>query len=84
MSAHPIQWQAPEPLWSRFGATVEAAVTVPDQFRPAILRFATDDFMEQMLGTLTRDPAHIGNLLARPETWRMPRAAGEKEHDIRL
>ena len=79
MSAHPIQWQAPEPLWSRFGITTEAAVTAPDQFRPAILRFATDDFMEQMLGTLSRDPAHIGNLLARPETWRMPRAAGETD-----
>jgi hypothetical protein len=79
MSAHPIQWQAPEPLWSRFGATPAVAVTAPDQFRPAILRFATDDFMEQMLGTLARDPAHIDNLLARPETWRMPRAAGEND-----
>ena len=51
---------------------------MPDQFRPAILRFATDDFMEQMLGTLARDPAHIGNLLARPETWRTPPAADTK------
>jgi len=72
MSTHPLQWQTPEPLWSRFGATPDAAVSMPDQFRPAILRFATDDFMEQMLGTLTRDPAHIGSFLARPETWRTP------------
>lgn len=79
MSTHPIQWQTPEPLWSRFGATSETAVTMPDQFRPAILRFATDDFMEQMLGTLSRDPAHIGSLLAGPETWRTSPAAVEKD-----
>ena len=73
MSVHPIQWQTPEPLWSRFETTPEAV----DQFRPAILRFATDDFMEQILGTLSRDPAHIGSLLARPETWRTPGTSGK-------
>jgi len=57
-------------LWARFGATSTAALGAPDQFRPAIFRFARDDFMEQLLGTLTRDPAHLGSLLARPETWR--------------
>ena len=72
MSAHPIQWQAPEPLWGRFGASAEATVLADDQFRPAILRFASDDFMEQLLAMLARDPAQIGNLLARPETWRVP------------
>jgi hypothetical protein len=75
MSTHPLQWQAPEPLWARFAASSELAVNAPDQFRPAILRFASDDFMEQMLATLSRDPAHLGNLLARPETWRTPPAA---------
>ena len=77
MTTHPIQWHAPAPLWARFGATPEAAVTAPDQFRPAILRFTSDDFMDQMIGTLARDPAHLGNLLARPETWRTPPAAVE-------
>lgn len=76
---HPIQWQAPEPLWARFGATADVAVTAPDQFRPAILRFATDDFMEQMIGTLTHDPAQIGSFLARPETWRTPPVADEPD-----
>lgn len=75
MSTHPLQWQAPEPLWARFAASSELAVTAPDQFRPAILRFASDDFMEQMLATLSRDPAHLGHLLARPETWRTPPGA---------
>jgi hypothetical protein len=68
MTAHPVQWQSPQPLWSRFGGEATSA----DQARPAILRFATDDFMEQMLGTLARDPARLGQLVARPETWRAP------------
>lgn len=64
MNTHPIQWQAPQPLWGRFG--------VEDQKRPAILRFATDDFMEQMLATLGRDPSRVDRLVARPESWRSP------------
>ena len=72
MSAHPIQWQAPQPLWGRFGTTPAAAAVADDQKRPAILRFATDDFMEQMLATLARDPSRIDSLLARPESWRSP------------
>lgn len=74
MNAHPIQWQAPQPLWARFGTTPASAVTAADQARPAILRFASDDFMEQMLGTLARDPSSIDALVARPETWRSPMA----------
>src|SRR5262245_38692532 len=68
MSTHPVIWQSPQPLWHRFGGVATAA----DQKRPAILRFATDDFMEQMLGTLARDPARLDRLVARPETWRAP------------
>jgi hypothetical protein len=76
MGAHPIQWHTPAPLWGRFGATTAQAATAPDQMRPAILRFAGDDFMDQLLGLLTRDPARIGDLLARPETWRTRPGAG--------
>ena len=56
MGVHPIQWHVAAPLWARFGTTPQAAASAPDQFRPAILRFARDDFMEQMIGTLERDP----------------------------
>ncbi len=72
MTTHPIRWQSPQPLWARFGATVAAAVTAPDQTRPAILRFATDDFMEQLLAVLAADPRRLGEFIARPETWRGP------------
>jgi hypothetical protein len=75
MSAHPVVWQAPQPLWSRFGTTTAVAALAADQPRPAILRFAADDFMEQLLGTLARDPARLDALIARPETWRSPAAA---------
>jgi hypothetical protein len=71
MTMHPVLWQAPQPLWARFGSR-ETAATAPDQARPAILRFATDEFMEQMLGTLASDPSRLGTLIARPETWRSP------------
>ena len=56
-----------EPLWARFGATADAAVTAPDQFRPAILRFATDDFMEHMM-TMSR-------MIRSAVFWRGPRLA---------
>ena len=75
MSTHPVVWQAPQPLWARFGATSAAAATAADQARPSILRFAADDFMEQVLATLARDPARLDALVARPETWRAPMAA---------
>jgi len=64
---HPVQWQSPQPLWSRFGGA-----TAPDQARPAILRFATDDFMERVIAQLERDPSRLDAFVARPETWRKP------------
>jgi hypothetical protein len=74
MNAHPVTWQAPQPLWARFGATSATAATAADQARPALLRFANDEFMELMLATLARDPARLAALIARPETWRAPNA----------
>src|SRR5204863_10093945 len=56
------------------GTASSAAATAADQARPAILRFASDEFMDQMLGTLARDPSQLDTLIARPETWRAPSA----------
>ena len=72
MTVHPVRWQAPQPLWTRFGANGTAAALSPEQARPTLLRFASDDFMDQILATLARDPARIDALIAQPETWRMP------------
>ena len=78
MNGHPVQWQTPQPLWGRFGAVGSAAALSDDQARPAILRFVRDDFMEELLGTLARDPSRLGRFVARPETWRSPMAEGEQ------
>jgi hypothetical protein len=72
MIAHPVRWQAPQPLWARFGATVAVAATAADQTRPAILRFASDEFMDHLLAMLAADPRQLGQVIARPETWRSP------------
>lgn len=61
--AHRVTWQAPRPLWRG---------TTPYEARPQILRFATDDFMEQFLATLAEEPARISDRIAKPETWRDP------------
>lgn len=69
---HVVRWIAPAPLWGRFeGANgTGTAFLTADQARPSILRFASDDFMDQLLAMLAADPRQIGSLLARPETWR--------------
>ncbi|MEO7689027.1 MAG: hypothetical protein ABIS51_07050 [Sphingomonas sp.] len=61
--AHPLTWAAPRPLW-RGGASPGRA--------PTILRFATDEFMDQLLGMLQTDPGSLADHVARPETWRSP------------
>ena len=63
--AHKIAWQAPRPLWR--GTTPFAAA-------PQILRFASDDFMDQIIATLTNEPTRISERIAQPETWRTPPA----------
>ena len=73
MIAHPTLWTSPAPLWGRFGeAPGAAAFLEDDQERPAILRFASDDFMERLLALLEADPKQLDALIARPETWRAP------------
>jgi hypothetical protein len=69
-----LQWTTPAPLW---GAT--AAANQPARrgalLRPVILRFASDDFMQDLLNLMANDPARLSDLLAQPETWRGPSAA---------
>ena len=62
MATHIVQWKSPSPIWGRIAAA--------DQARPAILRFASDDFMDQLLAIMAADPRKVGELIARPESWR--------------
>jgi hypothetical protein len=76
MLNHSALWTAPAPLWGRFATEPGSAVSflAKDQSAPAILRFANDEFMDQLFSTLAADPRQLGALVARPETWRSPSA----------
>lgn len=89
MTEHHVVWTSPAPLWGRFGDEDEAGQILArfasvDQARPAILRFDSDDFMERLLAALAQSPRRIGELVARPETWRTPMEATPELIDRRL
>ncbi|HEV2817336.1 MAG TPA: hypothetical protein VGW40_08980 [Allosphingosinicella sp.] len=70
--AHPLTWASPRPLWRAAAAPGRA---------PTILRFASDEFMDQLLGVLASDPARLAEHVARHETWRTP-AGGLATEDL--
>jgi hypothetical protein len=62
------QWLTPSPLWNEL-----AALTDKTAFRrPILLRFATDEFMDELSDVLQRRAASLRDYVARPETWRAP------------
>jgi hypothetical protein len=68
MKQHIVQWTAPSPLWSEL---ITNGAGHPVGFdAPSILRFATDDFMQDYLNVLSTDPRKLGEFRAVPETWR--------------
>jgi hypothetical protein len=71
MSEHQVQWTAPSPLWPE-AASAPTAEGRRALGQPAILRFASDSFMEDFLRIMETDPAQLTGLVARPETWRGP------------
>jgi hypothetical protein len=69
MNRHVIRWTQPSPFWSERAAQLAGAT--PAEFaRPAILRFTTDSFMDELLNVLATDPRRLGEYRVRPETWR--------------
>lgn len=66
-----VQWSAPAPLWPGISGSSETVIR-DAMMQPAILRFATDSFMEDFMNTMANDPARLGDYLALPETWRGP------------
>jgi hypothetical protein len=71
-----VEWTSPAALWDQ----CNGAATEPQRriFRtPAILRFASDSYMQDLLGVMRTDPHSIRDRLAVPETWssRVPDAA---------
>jgi hypothetical protein len=63
-----IQWRTAAPLWK---AASDGRL---DFGRPALLRFATDDFMDRLQAELAAGGAGLDAYLARQESWRDPKA----------
>jgi len=66
-----VQWTTAAPLWS---AAANAAGQADRRAlrQPALLRFASDTFMDDFMAMLEHEPARLAELRARPETWRQP------------
>jgi hypothetical protein len=73
MSEHPVQWMAPSPLWPE-ATSLGPETAVGAMRRPAILRFASDTFMEDLVTLMEQDPGGLAELRAQAETWRGPMA----------
>src|SRR6478736_857315 len=62
LNDHALTWTPPSPLW--IDSNHEQLKS------PSILRFATDDFMEELQRLLATDPEKLRGCVAVPETWR--------------
>jgi hypothetical protein len=67
---HSITFTAPQPFWRPGTPSSRDAIA-----QPQILRFATDEFVEELLATLERNPSALPAYAAQPETWREPMGA---------
>jgi hypothetical protein len=71
---HPIQWVTPSPFWNGVltrgvDATLEQRTAMR---RPELLRFNSDDFMQQAQQELAADPASLVQRKAAPVSFRNP------------
>jgi hypothetical protein len=72
MAKDQIQWASPPPLWPHATSSANADVRRRVVRQPTILRFASDDFMDDVVDLLEQDPARLVEKIATPETWRGP------------
>lgn len=63
-TAPKAQWVSAAPLWDAYESDPARMQS------PALLRFASDTFMEDLDATLQRDPAGVSDLVAVPESFR--------------
>lgn len=64
---HPVQWRTAAPLWRSTAPTDNTVL-----LRPALLRFTTDNFMEDFLAIAAQAPQRLGEWQVQKETWRKP------------
>jgi hypothetical protein len=67
---HQVQWTAPAPFWAGVPDRSDAARL--SMRRPALLRFASDAFMDEFNLTLETNPPKLRDLEAKYETWKEP------------
>jgi hypothetical protein len=66
-----VGWLAPCPWWRRLGDLRSSAARA--QFlRPVIMRFAHDEFMDELLSVLSYEPWRLPEWQAEFETWEQP------------
>jgi len=78
VSAHVVQWVTASPLWPETltrGDELDRETTMQ---KPALLRFESDSFMEDVAKLLDRDPESLTDTVATPKTYRLP-SPGEDE-----
>src|SRR5262245_42970772 len=76
---HAITWHTAQPLWD---LSLADGGSSPARFRqPALLRFAGDDYMQQLERGLQQQPPSLSNYVARPESWEDERAGWRTEAD---
>ena len=68
---HQVQWTAPSPLWTALSGASDPAVRRRLR-QPALLRFATDEYMQEYVTMLDTDFFRMSQYIAQPETWRGP------------
>ena len=72
-----VEWTSPAPLWWQGFDPADALAR--RAFRtPAVLRFASDAFMDDFVNLMKVDPARLSELVAQPETWSMPPGEPDK------
>jgi hypothetical protein len=68
---HKIHWAVPAPTWVTAAAHENPLDRAAAMRRPMLLRFASDEFMQELAALLDDDPERLSEIKARPnETWR--------------
>ncbi len=65
-----VQWTSPSPLWNAAARVEDFTLRRATLQRPTLLRFASDNFMDDFMEMMSNNPARLTEVVARPETWR--------------
>jgi hypothetical protein len=78
VSRHEVQWVTAAPLWGRIVRTPDDGQRVEAMREPAILRFHSDAFMDDLAGVLAHEPGALRGYRAQRLSYRVP-PPGETE-----